>query len=380
MSERICLNFRPFDTLVFRDSKELTPGGQSDAVFPLPSTFYGALRAHHLCSHGIAFDKYGELPNDDETIRLIGQRGSVEAENGFRMLGPIPWDGDRNWYPLPANYFAGGPAGDAGWPVENGVKPLWDIDDALRPLAAPLEIETMEKYAWFSEAALKHFLIGRVDAGRRVPDPPDECDFLTPAAFGESERRFGHERNRDSLVVKEHMLFSVAHWRYTEDVTHGPAGFSVLVDAAKKEDFPEGDLFLGGKRRLARVTHGTPVSFDDVNEIIKTKLEEKRRFFLYLATPALFDIGWRPVAISGVEADLVAAAVGKPRFAGGFDSARRVPRPGRNAAPAGSVYFYEFKSGATVDVGKLVERFQFNESISDDRKNTGFGVTALGLW
>ncbi len=378
MSGRMCLNFRPFDTLVFRDSKELTPGGQANTVFPLPSTFYGALRAHHLCSHEIAFDDYGKLSDGDATVHLIGKRGSEEAANGFRMLGPFHWDGDRVWYPLPANYFAGGPAGDSGWPVENDDTPLWDIDAALRPIAAPSESETMEKNAWFSETALKHFLIGRVHSTRESPDP--RIDFQSPAAFGESERRFGHERNRDSLVVKEHMLFSVSHWRYTEDVNGGPVGFSVVVDGATKKDFPEGDLFLGGKRRLARVTHGTPASFADVNAIIETKLSETHRFFLYLATPALFRNGWRPEPIKDVEADLVAAAVGKPRFAGGFDSAGRVPRPGRNAAPAGSVYFYEFKSDAKVDVGKLVERFQFNESISDYRKNTGFGITALGLW
>ena len=76
---------------------------------------------------------------------------------------------------------------------------------------------------------------------------------------------------------------------------------------------------------------------------------------MYVATPALFDKGWKP-EIEGTE--ILTAVIGKPLFIGGFDAKFKHPKPTQKAVPAGSVYYFKITKGSVT----LPEHIGLNNS------------------
>jgi CRISPR-associated protein Cmr3 len=110
---------------------------------------------------------------------------------------------------------------------------------------------------------------------------------------------------------------------------------------------------------------------------------------MVLATPALFDDGWKPKwaregrppgldARDDIKLKLVSACVPRWRPLSGwnFEIGKTGPKAVRRLAPAGSVYFFEV-SGAASALARLWLR-----PVSDqpqDRRD-GFGLALWGTW
>ena len=108
-----------------------------------------------------------------------------------------------------------------------------------------------------------------------------------------------------------------------------------------------------------------------------------------LASPAVFDGGWRPRWVQDgkppgldprddVTLKLVSVCVPRWRPLSGwnFEAGRTGPKAARRMVPAGSVYFFEAR-GATSALARLWLR-----PVSDqeqDRKD-GFGLALWGVW
>lgn len=200
------------------------------------------------------------------------------------------------------------------------------------------------------------------------------------------ELRIHVELEHGRGAAKEGMLFQ------TEGVCLGSVrdgeGYRVVSIAASYE--PEGliaftarVLSLGGERRLASC-RDTEARVFACPEQVKTSLASANRVRLQLATPALFRQGWKPAwsEQAGVGLRLVGACVSRRVPLAGwnvFGGSGHLgePKPLRWMAPAGSVYFFEVKSG---DPGRLASRWL--ESVSDDEQDRrdGHGLALWGVW
>jgi len=114
---------------------------------------------------------------------------------------------------------------------------------------------------------------------------------------------------------------------------------------------------LGGEGKLV---FANKIDVPTVSEnSFKAKKDDIVR--IYLATPALFENGWK-LELDGVE--LLTAAMGRPQWIGGFDSQKKRPKPMQKAVPAGSVYYVKVLKDEIV--------FPSHIGIPDDKKK-GYG-------
>ena len=110
---------------------------------------------------------------------------------------------------------------------------------------------------------------------------------------------------------------------------------------------------------------------------------------MVLATPALFDEGWKPAWLHGgrppglheradVKLTLVSACVPRWRPISGwnFEAGKMGPKAARRLAPAGSVFFFEASGGTSA----LANLWLWPMSdLPQDRKD-GFGLALWGDW
>ncbi len=139
----------------------------------------------------------------------------------------------------------------------------------------------------------------------------------------------------------------------------------IVVEISGLDNFPESGLLkLGGEAKAARfgLARKATVTWE-------TPPLDGQFFKLYLATPAIFKQGAFPdLTPFGIEAKLIVAATTKPLAIGGFDMQAGKPKAMYQAAPAGSVYYYQSTAPQAV-IEKLHGR-----SISAVYPEQGFGL------
>ena len=139
-----------------------------------------------------------------------------------------------------------------------------------------------------------------------------------------------------------------------------------------------GFVKLGADSKLVRFT----CSNNQPSQIVAPQFTDSDQFFkLYLATPAIWngDTDFAVPNLFTAEAELIAAAVGKAVYVGGFDMAKNEPKAMQRAVPAGSVYYFKLKNAknAAQQINEIVENTH-NKCISDDRAHEGFGRAFIG--
>jgi CRISPR-associated protein Cmr3 len=109
---------------------------------------------------------------------------------------------------------------------------------------------------------------------------------------------------------------------------------------------------------------------------------------MVLATPALFEGGWRPgwldkfeqmnlpAGVGAVRPKLVAAAVGRREPVSGWSLREKRPKAVRWMVPAGSVYFFEVEEG---DPSRLLESWLRPVSDHQQDRKDGFGLALWGV-
>lgn len=137
---------------------------------------------------------------------------------------------------------------------------------------------------------------------------------------------------------------------------------------------------LGGERRLVHWQQcQQAVSGWTCPPEISTALSDTKRVRLILATPAIFQDGWKPdltrEPFTGLT--LVGACTGRWKAVSGWDLQKRGPKPIRRMVPAGSVYFFECQAGSAAKLANY-----WLQSVSDDPQDQrdGFGLALWGTW
>ncbi len=145
---------------------------------------------------------------------------------------------------------------------------------------------------------------------------------------------------------------------------------------------------LGGERRLV---HWKKDATDDLwkcPDNIRTALKSATHLRMVLATPAIFEHGWKPGWLndklegtppdSTVKLKLVGFTIGRWKAISGWSmAAPRGPKPIRRMVPAGGVYFFEYIDG---DRNQLAGRWLHSVCDNEQDRRDGFGLACWGTW
>lgn len=377
-----CLTITPRDPMIARDARPFGAGHHMKSYdWPYPSVVAGSLRTllgkqrggrfspedvKNLLGTGVA----GPLPMLDGELYFAAPRDMLVGDDGegrgSRTLMPLR--------PLPLRQ-------GEGCGLEAGMHPVRVADD-VKPARVPAFWSRDRMCEWLADAS-----------GTEFPAPPRpigaEAGFL---GSPEKDERIHVQIERDSGAAEEGLLFkTVGLDLLAKGGDRPPVQLSLAARVEAGDGFAEALSTLdalhpcGGERRLARWRSEPSTAWDFPGGMMET-LRKASRLRLVLATPALFDQGWRPdwlvrrAGELGVGLRLVSACVErwKPIAGFGLESGKAGPKPARRLVPAGSVYFFEADKG---DIDALAEQLWL-QPVSDreqDRRD-GFGLALWGAW
>jgi CRISPR-associated protein Cmr3 len=341
------IRLQPLDTVFFRDGKPFSQGEESwgDSVFPPPpSVFYGALRSLYFSRHP---DEFAKLKQADPSagLRITG----IYLEKQSEDIGFLPTPRDMVVYKgskKETTKFLNcikNVSSSAGTPCLLAPPP-----DGGNKAEEPDELLRLEYYQDYLRGELpKSFLPFPRLAEAKVGIGRDD----STRAAGEDGRLYRVDMTR--LASRVERLNSPQQW-----------GFLLEFDGLELAE-GNGILKLGGEHKAVRyeIFTDSPVSAlppPQAGEYLK----------LCLATPAIFRNGWHPELGKGVK--LLAAAIGKPVYIGGFDMQTSLPKPMYRAVPAGSVYYLQCH-----DAPALIEKLH-GKAMCEIYPKQGFGIAYIG--
>jgi CRISPR-associated protein Cmr3 len=390
----------PLDPVVARDGRPFNAGMRMKGLgWPYPSVLAGSLRT-----------LLGKLQGGGFPEKTVQELKDIE------IAGPLPLKDGQLYFPAAADLVFD--AGHCEWYAARpgrltGAAPTCSLPAGLRPalLAAdiPDDFKSSAPPAFWSTERMTEWLVDpRQFPKIGPPKKPGPGFSSAPEREERTQTRIDPERG----AAKDEMLFQTVALGFRNGMTMAArasagnafAGYLERLDSIHP---------MGGERRLAhwrtanppvappregKHKQKTPAEKAEPPEpdpwqcpgAIRKKLSQNpAKIRMVLATPAVFDHGWKPDwlrdgrppglhARSNLKLTLVSACVPRWQPISGWDFERKPmgPKPARRLVPAGSVFFFE-ASGDTSSLAGLWLR-----SVSDqdpDRKN-GFGLALWGDW
>lgn len=399
------LFIEPLDVLLFRKSQPFAAGESSRATSafpPSPVPFQGAIRTAILRGLGLPFERLRaqsqasdpqvahaiELIGDPFTegdfgrLRLRGPHLARRKDNRYQVLFPAPrsalWE-ERTGQLRPlipvgreqiGEIRSGG--GDTSVPSIHSL--ALDCDGPGEPMQG----------LWLTDSALCSFLAQERTA--RVSPLRDEDLFTI-------ERRSGIELDKATRTASKGKLYGIDFIRlqpsvgFLMEVELYSDGGTELADLLPAEGF----LHLGGERRVVHYQSVEKTQINEYGSLLSPPSQISAWFTLLFITPAFFrtetpgDPGWIP---SWIDKDTMeggppgaprfrihCAVVGKPIPVGGWDLAKRQPKPLRWAVPAGTMYYCEWLKGNSENIEAYHAK-----AISELHKEVGMGQVLVGRW
>jgi CRISPR-associated protein Cmr3 len=350
------IRIEPLDTLFFRDGKPFSMGEETWADgyrLPPPSVLYGALRTAIATQNGIPFA---------EVLEKL-------SKNKFSIKGLHYKLAENNILPLPLDLVEHPKDIHIQEAEEEEkryeVKPL-----VVRPVPDGLVTKSQKKSKylpiaqnWEQVEDLEEGFILVTELEKYLEGDLKTTLALKLRDFVPNEPKVGNGRNDLTRSVEDSLLYRTDMKR--SDILQIGVSFHL-------EGFQEGRSLvrLGGEGKLAQIS-AVRLPFKAIQKAIDFR---GNRFKIYFATPAILREGVSDLTNLGIQATLVAACVGKPVYIGGFDMVKKEPKAMYKAVPAGSVFYYESPD----DISKLNDHQGI--SLSDERKEEGFGIAYFGTW
>lgn len=417
---RKTLFFEPLDVLQFRDHRPFDAGFHvlSRSTFPMPSVFLGCVRTALLRAHGADFRSkepdFGvkaqwarELLGTRDAPGTLGLRGPLLArvardERDRETVEPLfPAPRDVAWLPpRPARPTDGAAPTDGPAPADGPPRPTggaaprrcrllraWDLGALASEGLAPRRLRWTGKrltavedaLPWTSEPPEKEaddVLFTRHGAERYLAATPEQqlelsvedardraaADLVPASRVYQLETRVGIAREPGTLAVRDRMFYVLRPFRLARDT-----GFAVDVEAPGPEaeralDALDGAIVpLGGKAHRARIRlFPGPL----LPPALALEGDEPRapgeKVWLLTPLPLRDDgVAWPP--------GVTCLGTGRAALVGGFDLARRAPKPLRRALPAGTVLAVRGLGAAQALAALGGERFE------EDRR-AGYGA------
>jgi len=373
MPERI-LDIHALSPLLWRDGRPFAgaEGSETNArslPMPLPSTVAGFVRTQIGRKQDANWNDYAFLQN----LHGIPIYSPLLARGGEIVL-PAPRD---------AVVFR---KGDQAQVMRLEPQELQNISGCnlpagLRPLNITEDIKPESGYALWKQSDMTRWLLGEAKMPERIESLP--LDTRVHVAM-DSEKGKG----------KEGQLYSVAYrtLETVQDHQYHPWSLRARVslpDWAALETVG----MLGGEARPVglSVREKLRENWFDCPDTLKeafAKLKIGDRVRMVLATPAIFEQGWKPGwldkfgqqhlprGLSKVKLKLISAALGRREAVSGWNVRENKAKAVRWMVPAGSVYFFEVQEG---NPSELLESWLRPVSdIEQDRKD-GFGLALWGV-
>lgn len=368
----------PAAPLVFRSGKPFQAGSRDGANFPWPSAFAGLLRTQVMDARGW---KPGFNEDQQAQLRALAVAGP--------WLGRCDESGRIDpWLPKPADAVR--MLGNDGKPCYRRLSPKrlpantgCDLPHGLLPLsfADPAKGKPQPESGWWPQAKLLEWMQGKAVACDSSPmQQPWAVETRTHVAidrdtFAAADGRLFQTEGLDfSPVVRRregrHDGWKSVHWLL---LGRGPQGIGA------------GPVVFGGERRLSWLK---PHDGSLLAAPAGWAGRLAAGFALTLATPGLFEQGWRPgwlddrlegevPGITGLRVRLRAAAVERWQGISGWDLAAWKPRAARKAVAAGATYWFERLDGGEAQLSQL-----WLGSICDDEQDRrdGFGICLPRPW
>lgn len=343
------------DPLVFGDGRSAGTGEVYGRALPPSQVVAGLARTRQ------GLDSNGAWVGDPEKAKriavqgpfpaLLGRDGSVEewlfprpadalfVEGGLRRLVPLdltPWGLRSN---LPGAELV-----PVGLAVADPSK--------AKPMKALWRWSEMER--WLSN-----------------PDAPGE---IRGVAAPPVETRLHVAIDPATGRALDGALFSTAGRRMITE--EGAIGLGLKTLAT----IQEGAAPAGGERRMVRWRQANK-PLPSAPEAVLNSVEGGA-VRVVLATPAIFQHGWRPERLfdAPLGSALVAASVGRAEIVSGWDLATNKARPTRRCAPSGSVYFLRLGGDAAARRAWAEAAWLEPRADSDTDRLDGYGSLLLGAW
>lgn len=375
MPERV-LEIQALAPLLWRDGRPFvaTEGSETAArslPLPLPSTLAGFVRTQVGKGQGLSFD-------DPQALQNL---------HGLQVCAPLLVRGGQFVLPAPRDAVVYKKDGALEVmrlkPVEADEGSGCNNPQGVRPLLVSEDIKPETGYNLWTAGDLTRWLLGQEVKPEKISGLPNDTRVhvgIDPA----------------SGKASEGVLYSVTY-KALESLEEGQYhSWSIRARVRLPEgQEPEPLGYLGGESRPVRVTAYPNAKlseywFDCPAEIkgAYARLGRGAMVRMVLATPALFEGGWRPgwldkfgqmnlpAGVGAVRLKLVAAAVGRREPVSGWSLRERKPRPVRWMVPAGSVYFFEVEEG---DPSRLLESWLRPVSDHEQDRKDGFGLALWGV-
>lgn len=380
------LELTAFDPIVARDGRPFGVG-QGNRMrglpWPFPSVVAGSFRTALVKATGGDFT--GTTPT--ELMKLA-------------VAGVLPV-GERDLYlPAPHDCVWDEKKGDIhrAAPITFEVGEGCDFPCELRPVvhAAGEDFKAKSAPPWWP---VRKYVGWLTDARTKY-----DSNFFTTGFLDEPrlEERTQVEMNAEAGSVEEGKLFTTAGLRLAHlprfgvppeeerfDKTFMPITLTARVETGDRDASRLGLYPLGGERRLAHwKTGGDPDLWQCPPEVTRA-LGKTKNVRMVLATPAVFEHGWRPGWIDGTtltgsppdsaaKLKLVGVSIPRWRVSGWSLAEPRGPKPIKRLVPAGGVYFFEVVESD--NASSLAGRWLQPVSDGTQDRLDGFGLAVWGTW
>jgi len=384
----------PVDVLYLRGNRLFgDPGSHGDVVMPpWPSLAAGALRSRMLVDHGVDPGHYadGTASLSEDLARCLG---TAEHPGAFRVglfaVGRRSATGVEPLLPAPADLVVRGVDVAILGPAKLRGSIRTSLGLPLLPILRAAGAGKPEARSWLGRAALTSYLAGSRIQREQLVSTQDiwKTDWRLGIALDGPRRTAleGHLYTTDAVAFRQSDYPMVRH------------GFVVSVDGADGLVPRGGILRLGGDGRAAEV-EACALELPDPPW---SDIERTGRFRLVLMTPGIFPDGWLPAGtrrrgadwggadasaplrweLFGVRAELVSACVPRAQVVSGWDLARQRPKSAVQAAPVGSVYWFEAMEGSVDGLRRLAREGLWEpDGFDGARRAEGFNAVLVAAW
>lgn len=418
MSAVFTLFFEPLDVLHFREPRPWDAGSHvlSRSSFPTPGSLRGALRSALLSQLDADFgssDPYYGV-KEGWAQRLLGGRtdpGQITIRGPLLAISRELHKSAQATQQKPEPLFL--PPQDLvcrkGSPHVHRLRlrELATIDEQVAPRrwhfgGTALHRETRTHLPWTSAELKKETLAGKYlvtaagvaryrrhadDDDLELPKTESLADYLKQGGQAQAdhaallaeksvyqvESRIGIARDPDSLTVQEGMFYLAQSYRFAPG-----AGLAIEVEASSsgEQEAALGQALsalhgqvipLGGRSHRARV-HVSQGSLVDPLWSVASQAQASSQTSVWLITP----LPW-PVDQQERPKEVVSLISDRPQVIGGFDQAKRCPKPLRHALPAGSVLY--LKEGASWE--SVRDGFLASQGNDQEDRCLGYGTALL---
>jgi len=400
--------FSCIDSWFFREARSHDAVGvtQLATMFPPPqATVLGAAR--HLIGTSMEVDwgrfSRGQQPAVEKVIGRSDDLGCLNVVD-YRLVHCPSQGSEQHLYPVPAALLQAADSAQDGKEcgasslvrLQVGAPVRSDLGYCCLP-QLPEHYETARNLDnhWITAQGLSQWLQGGLPDSASLISLEQPGEDSTPLVSYES--RLGIARNNRSRTVTSGLLYQTTHVRLADELK-----LDLVLDGV-----PAGLQLAGPQPHTVRLGgEGRPASVDistvENPALLANNLATDDRWLVIMLTSAgdfatgdgegadwclpgcaavTLDNGLHCYQgalpeLPGVQLRIHSAALGRAVRQGGWDLARRQPKPVRSLVPAGSCYYCEVVEGSAADVIA-----QINRGIRTGKQQTqGLGQLLAGIW